>query len=139
MLFIVAVFFAVLVIAPTGARAFSWMRGILVFVPLIGFASSAQADEATDIKVRQLAAAGVYVSLCPMIEFGDGLVTLIESAGLTQKDISPGGRYREIMNRHAATLKASTEMAGTDPCERGLQLYGPKGFAFRNLVKPKGP
>ncbi|SCM75398.1 exported hypothetical protein [uncultured Pleomorphomonas sp.] len=113
------------------------MNRFLLFLAVLTFASAAYADDAVDLKVRQLAAAGVYISMCPTIEFGDGLAALVESAGLAKDDIRPGGRYSEMMTRHAAALKASTEMAGTDPCERGLQLYGPKGFAFRNLVKQK--
>lgn len=113
------------------------MNRVCICLSLLVFASSANANDDVDLKVRQLAAAGVYVSMCPTIEFGEGLAALVDSAGLTESDVRPGGRYNEVMTQHAANLKATTELAGTDPCERGLKLYGPKGFAFRNLIKQK--
>lgn len=113
------------------------MNRFSLFLALSAFVSPAFADDAVDLKARQLASAGVYISMCPTIEFGEGLAALVESACLTTDDVRPGGRYSEMMTRHAAVLKASTELAGSDPCERGLMLYGPKGFAFRNLIKLK--
>lgn len=113
------------------------MKRLAWLLFLSAFPSVALADDAKGIMVRQIASAGVYVSLCPTIEFGDGLAKIRSEAGITKADLLPGGRYREMMSTHAANLKASMAISGDDPCARGLDLYGPNGWAYRNLVRPK--
>lgn len=105
---------------------------------LLGLAVPATADGRTDTLVRQLASAGVYESLCPSVEFGTGMPELLAEAGLSKEDLLPGGRYRGMMLDHMRDLKAITQVSGADACQRALQLYGPRGTAFRDLLRARG-
>lgn len=119
----------------------SWLRYFLAIAIWV-IAPVVRADDFHEtLLVRQLAAASVFVSLCPTITFGAGLAAIENELGITKADIEPGGRYYEAMAKATSELKAIKSIAGTDnadaTCSQALKTYGPAGFAYRNLVRSK--
>jgi hypothetical protein len=113
----------------------------LVMAPQV-FVPAARADDFHEtLLVRQMAAAAVFVSMCPSITLGPGVEAIRNELQIEMADMQPGGRYYDLMVKAASDLKAVKAIAGTDnpgdACPEALKTYGPEGSAYRNLVKPK--